>query len=147
MVLNNVVVLVYWHNIKLVKWGWFTLISDRNANDSQTTRSFVFFYKICFNIQITHGCSVVRTKLYHWTFFWYIESVPMYSRLINSIYLIVKIVSFTLFLKWLHNKFFSAYTSIRKTFTEKKKKIVITLRNTAYIFSFEVYRLINMWGE
>lgn len=61
----------------------------------------------------------------------------------------VKIVSFLLFfVKWLHNNFFSAYTSIRKTFTEKqKKKIVITLRNTAYIFSFEVYRLINMWGE
>lgn len=61
----------------------------------------------------------------------------------------VKIVSFLLFL--LNDFiiiFFSAYTSIRKTFTEKqKKKIVITLRNTAYIFSFEVYRLINMWGE
>lgn len=68
---SNVIVLVYWHNInmiKLVKWGWLTLISDRNTHDSQTTINlffWVFFYKICFNIQISHGCSLIRAKLYH----------------------------------------------------------------------------------
>lgn len=60
----------------------------------------------------------------------------------------VKIVSFLLFL--LNDFiiiFFQHIHPLEKHLLKSKKQIVITLRNTAYIFSFEVYRLINMWGE